>query len=99
MRLVERKEHLSQSGLDQIRTIIAGMNRKRKYPGLPRRGRILVTSPFTFLMECTVMYCNFCRKLSTSSLISNQLPSSGLTLIRTKFPPALQGRVQRKELD
>ena len=32
MRLVERKEHLSQSGLDQIRTIIAGMNRKRKYP-------------------------------------------------------------------
>lgn len=32
MRLVERKEHLSQSGLDQIQTIIAGMNRKRKYP-------------------------------------------------------------------
>lgn len=32
MRLVERKEHLSQSGLDQIRTIIAGMNRKRVYP-------------------------------------------------------------------
>ena len=32
MRLVERKKHLSQSGLDQIRTIIAGMNRKREYP-------------------------------------------------------------------
>jgi hypothetical protein len=32
MRLVERKEHLSQSGLDQIRTIIAGMNRKHVYP-------------------------------------------------------------------
>jgi len=35
MRLVERKEHLSQSGLDQIRTIIAGMNRKREYPKFP----------------------------------------------------------------
>ena len=35
MRLVERKEHLSQSGLDQIRTIIAGMNRKREYPEFP----------------------------------------------------------------
>jgi hypothetical protein len=35
MRLVERKEHLSQSGLDQIRTIIAKMNRKREYPEFP----------------------------------------------------------------
>jgi hypothetical protein len=31
MRLVERKEHLTQSGLEEIRRIIAGMNRGRNY--------------------------------------------------------------------